>query len=88
MTRLGIIGYTNVAPLLHSLETELSGQNIEWVRGVPTQINTALLEGQVDLANISAFELIENADKLRALPDFSISVLGAVYSVSLFHTVP
>ncbi len=88
MTRLGIIGYTNVAPLLYSLETELTGQAIEWVRGVPTQINAALLEGRVDLANISAFELIENADKLRALPDFSISVLGAVYSVSLFHTVP
>ncbi len=88
MTRLGIIGYTNVAPLLHSLETELVGQDISWFRGVPTEINSALLEGRVDVANISAFEFIENADKLRALPDFSISVLGAVYSVALFHTVP
>jgi chorismate dehydratase len=86
--RLGIIKYTNVAPLLHSLEPELSGQNIEWVRGVPTEINAALLEGRVDLANISAFEFIQHADRLRALPDFSISVLGPVYSVSLFHTVP
>jgi chorismate dehydratase len=86
--RLGIIKYTNVAPLLHSLEHELSGQAIDWVRGVPTEINSALLEGRVDLANISAFEFIQNADRLRALPDFSISVLGPVYSVSLFHTVP
>jgi chorismate dehydratase len=86
--RLGIIKYTNVAPLLHSLEHELSEQAIDWVRGVPTEINTALLEGRVDLANISAFEFIQNADRLRALPDFSISVLGPVYSVSLFHTVP
>jgi chorismate dehydratase len=86
--RLGIIKYTNVAPLLHSLEHELSGQKIDWVRGVPTEINTALLEGRVDLANISAFEFIQNADRLRALPDFSISVLGPVYSVGLFHTVP
>ena len=88
MTRLGIIGYTNVAPLLHTLESELKGQNIAWLRGVPTQINTALLEGNVDLANISAFEYIENADLLCAIPDFSISVLGAVYSVCLFHTIP
>ncbi len=88
MTRLGIIGYTNVAPLLHTLEQELQTQPVEWVRGVPTQINSALLEGKVDLANISAFEFIENADTLCALPDFSISVLGAVYSVGLFHTVP
>jgi chorismate dehydratase len=86
--RLGIIKYTNVAPLLHSLEHELTGQEIDWVRGVPTEINTALLEGRVDLANISAFEFIQNAHLLRALPDFSISVLGPVYSVSLFHTVP
>jgi chorismate dehydratase len=86
--RLGIIKYTNVAPLLHSLEQELSGQSIDWLRGVPSEINTALLEGRVDLANISAFEFIQNADRLRALPDFSISVLGPVYSVSLFHTVP
>jgi chorismate dehydratase len=87
MTRLGIIHYTNVAPLLHSLETELDGQDVTWVRDVPTGINAALLEGRVDLANISAFEFIQHAPRLRALPDFSISVLGAVYSVNLFHTV-
>ena len=69
--RLGIIKYTNVAPLLHSLEHELSGQAIDWVRGVPTEINTALLEGRVDLANISAFEFIQNADRLRALRGLS-----------------
>jgi chorismate dehydratase len=86
--RLGIIGYTNVAPLLQTLQTELEGQPVDWVRGVPTEINAALLKGRVDLANISAFEFLQNADRLRALPDFSISVLGPVYSVSLFHTRP
>jgi chorismate dehydratase len=86
--RLGIIGYTNVAPLLQTLQTELEGQDVDWLRGVPTEINAALLQGRVDLANISVFEFLQNADRLRALPDFSISVLGPVYSVSLFHTVP
>ena len=88
MTRLGIIGYTNAAPLLHTLESELSNLETNWRRGVPTEINTALLNGTVDIANISAFEFLQHADSLCALPDFSISVLGAVYSVSLFHTVP
>ena len=86
--RLGLIHYTNVAPLLHTLEHELVGQDVSWVRDVPTGINAALLAGRVDIANISAFEFIQHAEELRALPDFSISVLGAVYSVNLFHTVP
>jgi chorismate dehydratase len=88
MTRLGIIQYTNVAPLLHNLERELEGADVTWRYGVPTDINAALLSGEVSLANISAFEFIQHADRLRALPDFSISVLGPVYSVNLFHTVP
>jgi chorismate dehydratase len=87
-TRLGIIKYTNVAPLLHHLEPALTGFPVEFVRGVPTEINAALLAGRVDLANISVFEFLEHADSLRALPDFSVSVLGSVYSVNLFHTVP
>jgi chorismate dehydratase len=86
--RLGIIKYTNTAPLIHTLERELVHQDVQFVRDVPTGINAALLEGRVDLANISAFEFIQHADQLRALPDFSISVLGPVYSVNLFHTVP
>ncbi len=85
--RLGIIKYTNTAPLIHTLERELVHQDVQFVRDVPTGINAALLEGRVDLANISAFEFIQHADQLRALPDFSISVLGPVYSVNLFHTV-
>ncbi len=88
VTRLGIIKYTNVAPLLHHLEPALTDFPVEFVRGVPTEINAALLEGRVDLANISVFEFLEHADSLRALPDFSVSVLGPVYSVNLFHTVP
>jgi chorismate dehydratase len=88
VTSLGIINYTNVAPLLHHLEPALTGFPVEFVRGVPTEINAALLERRVDLANISVFEFLEHADSLRALPDFSVSVLGPVYSVNLFHTVP
>jgi chorismate dehydratase len=82
-----MIKYTNVAPLLHHLEPALTGFPCEFVRGVPTEINAALLEGRVDLANISAFEFLEHSDSLKALPDFAVSVLGPVYSVNLFHTV-
>ena len=83
--RAGWIHYTNVAPILDRLTLP---EGVTAVTGVPTQMNAALLAGQVDIANISAVEFIRHADRLEALPDFSVAVLGPVYSVNLFHTVP
>lgn len=83
--RAGWIHYTNVAPILDTLELP---QGVSAITGVPTQMNAALLSGEVDIANISAVEFIRNADTLSALPDFSVAVLGAVYSVNLFHVRP
>ncbi len=83
--RAGWIHYTNVAPILDSL---VLPPGVSAVTGVPTQMNAALLCGEVDIANISAVEFIRNAAELSALPDFSVSVLGPVYSVNLFHRVP
>ncbi len=83
--RAGWIHYTNVAPILDHLTLPAG---VSAVTGVPTQMNAALLSGEVDIANISAVEFIRNAGTLSALPDFSVSVLGPVYSVNLFHRVP
>ncbi|MDO4262998.1 MAG: menaquinone biosynthesis protein [Deinococcus sp.] len=83
--RAGWIHYTNVAPILDPL---MLPPTVTAVTGVPTEMNAALLEGRVDIANISVAEFIRNADRLAALPDFSVSVLGQVYSVNLFHTCP
>lgn len=83
--RAGWIHYTNVAPILDRL---VLPPGVTAITGVPTEMNAALLSGQVDIANISAVEFIRHADRLEALPDFSVSVLGPVYSVNLFHTVP
>lgn len=83
--RAGWIHFTNVAPILDSLTVP---DGVSVITGVPTQMNAALLSGQVDIANISAVEFIRHADTLAALPDFSVAVLGPVYSVNLFHTCP
>lgn len=83
--RAGWIHYTNVAPILDSL---VLPPHVSAITGVPTQMNAALLSGEVDIANISAVEFIRHADVLEALPDFSVAVLGPVYSVNLFHTRP
>ncbi|WP_412027643.1 menaquinone biosynthetic enzyme MqnA/MqnD family protein [Deinococcus yunweiensis] len=83
--RAGWIHFTNVAPILDSL---VLPAGVTAITGVPTEMNEALLSRRVDIANISAVEFIRNADQLEALPDFSVAVLGPVYSVNLFHTRP
>lgn len=83
--RAGWIHFTNVAPILDPL---VLPPTVSAITGVPTQMNAALLEGRVDIANISVAEFIRHAGQLSALPDFSVSVLGQVYSVNLFHTAP
>ena len=85
LERLGIVSYTNVAPLHWGLEP---WRGAEFVRGVPTELNRMLLEGEIDLTLISSAEFLRHSDQLKALPDFSISTLGPVYSVMLFHWEP
>jgi chorismate dehydratase len=83
--RLGIVSYTNVAPLHWQLTP---WEHAQFVRGVPTELNYMLLEGAIDLTLISSIEFIRHRDKLRALPDFSVATLGPVQSVMLFHWEP
>lgn len=87
--RLGIVAYTNVAPLHWGLEPwNEDGHRAEFVRGVPSALNQALLDGDIDLTLISSVEFLRHRDRLRALPDFSIATLGPVRSVMLFHRRP
>jgi chorismate dehydratase len=83
--RLGVVSYTNVAPLHWGLAP---GENAEFVRGVPTELNQKLFAGDIDLTLISSYEFLAHRSELRALPDFSIATLGPVYSVMLFHWRP
>ncbi len=85
LERLGIVSYTNVAPLHWGL-APWSGAS--FVRGVPTELNRQLLDGEIDLTLVSSIEFLRHRHVLRALPDFSIATLGPVYSVMLFHWEP
>lgn len=85
LERLGIVSYTNVAPLHWGLTP---WEGAAFTRGVPTELNHKLLRGEIDLTLISSYEFLRHRRDLRALPDFSISTLGPVYSVMLFHWQP
>ena len=83
MIRLGRISYVNMAPVFYRLDTE-----VEEVAGVPTALNRALLEGDVDVAPISSIEYARHADELRLLPRLCVSSEGAVDSIQLVSRLP
>ena len=83
MIRLGRISYVNMAPLFFRLDAD-----VEEVAGVPTELNRALLEGDVDLAPISSIEYARHANGLRILPRLCVSSEGAVDSIQLVSRAP
>src|ERR687892_325639 len=72
-----------MAPVFFRLDAE-----VEEVVGVPTELNRALLEGEVDVAPISSIEYARNADRLRLLPRLCVSSEGAVDSIQLVSRMP
>lgn len=87
--RLGVVSYANVSPLHFGLSPwSDEDSSVEFVHGVPSELNRMLLEGEIDLTLVSSIEFIRHRHRLRALPDFSIATLGSVYSVMLFHWRP
>lgn len=83
MIRLGRIGYVNMAPVFYRLDAQ-----VEEVVGVPTELNRALLAGEIDVAPVSSIEYARNADRLRLLPRLCVGSEGAVDSIQLVSRLP
>jgi chorismate dehydratase len=81
--RLGRISYVNMAPVFFRLDAD-----VDEVAGVPTELNRALLAGEIDLAPISSIEYGRNADRLRILPRLCVGSEGAVDSIQLVSRAP
>ena len=83
MIRVGRISYVNMAPVFFRLDAD-----VDEAPGVPTELNAALLSGEIDLAPISSIEYGRNAERLRILPRLCVSSEGAVDSIQLVSRVP
>jgi chorismate dehydratase len=81
--RLGRISYLNMAPVFFELDAD-----VEEIAGVPTELNRALLQGEVDLAPISSIEWARHADRLLVLPRLCVSSDGAAGSIQLVSSLP
>jgi chorismate dehydratase len=81
--RLGRISYVNMAPVFYRLDAD-----VQEVQGVPTELNSRLLAGELDVAPISSIEYARNANHLRLLPRLCVGSEGAVDSIQLVSQKP
>jgi chorismate dehydratase len=88
MLRIGRITYANCTPIFHELQKQASDEDYQFVCGVPSDLNTMLAAGEIDVCPSSSIEYAIHPDRYLILPDLSISSIGTVRSVLLFSRIP
>ncbi|MFP5212568.1 MAG: menaquinone biosynthetic enzyme MqnA/MqnD family protein [Acidobacteriota bacterium] len=86
--RVARIGFLNVLPIFHPLETGVIPHGFEFVSGTPSYLNGLMAAGDLDLGVVSSIEYARHPERYFILPDLSISCFGPVKSVILFSRVP
>ncbi|XEC92750.1 menaquinone biosynthetic enzyme MqnA/MqnD family protein [Paenibacillus tarimensis] len=85
---IGRIDYANVWPIYHYFDEERLGCEARVVSNVPSVLNRALREGELDLAAISSFAYAQHVEDYYLLPDLSVSAKNRVNSILLFLKKP
>ena len=86
--RLGKIGYLNVLPIHHPLETGVIERDFEVVAGPPAALNRLMDAGKLDLSGCSSIEYARHPEKYYLIPDIAIGSRGPVQSVLLLSRRP
>ncbi len=85
--KLGRISYVNTLPLFYEI-LRSSQASFQLFSGVPSEINRAFVEGQLDAALISTFTYLKHKNFCDLVPTYCLASDGTVDSVSLFSTRP
>ncbi|REE94277.1 futalosine synthase [Paenibacillus taihuensis] len=85
---VGRIDYANVWPIFHYAEEQLPSDQFKIEKRVPSALNRALRQGEIDITSMSSFAYAENAENYLLLPDLSVSAKGRVNSILLFLKKP
>jgi len=85
MLRVGFPNYLNTLPFLYHLP-KMNG--IELVFDVPSRLNEKLAVGEINCGLCSSVFYAKHFEDYILIPDISISAVGKVKSVCLFHKVP
>jgi chorismate dehydratase len=82
--RIGQIDYANCFPIFCCLKNINPESSYTFIKGVPSELNSMLSSGQLDICPSSSIEYARHPDKYLILKDLSISSIGKVKSVFLF----
>jgi len=86
--RVGRIRYTNDLPIYAAFDEGALAFPGLLYEEVPTRLNAALLNGDLDMSPISAAAYLEHRDTVAMLPELCIASPGATWSVLLISATP
>jgi chorismate dehydratase len=86
--RLGRIGYLNVLPIYHPLESGQVPHGCTFVSGPPSYLNTLMADGKLDISSNSSIEYGRRPGNYLLVPDLAIGSRGPVQSVLLLSRRP
>lgn len=81
LPRCGRISYTNDLPVYTAIDEGVLAFPGTLEAGVPSELNHALLDGQLDISPISSALYAQHADKLILLPNVCVAAKDAVRSI-------
>lgn len=86
--RVGHIQFLNCLPIYYGLVKGSGILDLELIRGLPTELNTLLMENRLDISPISSIEYARNPGELILLPGPTVSCRGRVQSILLLSRLP
>lgn len=86
--RIGRIPYVNCYPVYGAIDRGIVPLQADIVDGVPSELNTLMANGSLDVSVVSAVEYARDSQRYLLLPDLAISCDGPVRSVVLFSKRP
>jgi chorismate dehydratase len=86
--KVGHIQFLNCLPLYYGLVKSEALLDLELIKGTPTELNSLLISGKLDISPISSIEYARHHKSLILFPEFTVSSDGEVKSILLVSRSP